>query len=102
MPPTLETISVILATTMGTDQWDLNLPIDVPAQALINKLVGTEGLPFRGQDDDGQQIPYRLMWKEGGRYLAEAETLRTVGVQEGNTLVMAHEARAGEGSPRVR
>jgi hypothetical protein len=91
----LETIPIVLATTLGTDSWDLNLPLDVPVTSIIQKLIVTADLPFREQDDSGFRIPYRLMWKERGRYLIEGETLRRAEVGPGHTLVMAHEARAG-------
>jgi hypothetical protein len=93
--PELESVQVILQTTMGTDAWDVSLPIDVAAQALIAKFVRTQQFGFRERDDAGNLIPYRLLWKEGERYLGEAETLRGADVKEGHTLVMAHEARAG-------
>lgn len=93
----LERVKIILATTMGTKQWEVPMPIDIPVQALIAKLIDYPDLPFRAQDDRGMPIPYRLMWKEEGRYLVESETLRAAGVQEGHTLIMAHEARAGAG-----
>lgn len=91
----LERIHVVIATTMGTGQWDAELPIDVPVQALISRLIDSPSLPFRRQNEAGVTIPYRLMWKEGDRYLVESETLREAGVQAGHTLVMAQEARAG-------
>jgi WXG100 protein secretion system (Wss), protein YukD len=91
----LERIHVVIATTMGTGQWDADLPIDVPVQALITRLIDSPSLPFRRQNEAGITIPYRLMWKEGDRYLVESETLREASVQAGHTLVMAQEARAG-------
>ncbi len=91
----LEAIAVILGTTMGTQEWELQVPVDVPAQALIGKFLRTPDLGFKEQDDNGNTIPYRLMWNEGKRALRESESLRQAGVQPGNKLVMAHEARAG-------
>jgi len=87
----LERISIILATTMATSQWDVELPIDVPVQALIKKLATEPGLPFHEVDDHGNTDFYRLMWREGDRYLSEIETLREAGVQSGQTLIMALE-----------
>ncbi len=89
------TIPIILATTMGTQQWDLNLPTGVVVQAIIAKIVSTPGLPFREQDDTGRRKPYRLMWRQGDRYLREAETLGMAGVAPQDTLVMTQQARAG-------
>ena len=90
-----EKIHVVLGSTLGTDEWDVDPPVDVPVQALIRKFLRTPefGLPER--DDNGNLIPYRLLWKEKQRYLGESETLRSAGVQEGNVLIMAYEARAG-------
>lgn len=90
-----EMIDVVLATTLGTQEWEMSLPQDVAVQALIAKFVRTPDLGFRERDDAGNLIPYRLMWRQGNRFLAEAETLHLAGVQKGDTLVMAHEARAG-------
>jgi hypothetical protein len=89
-------IPIILTTTMGTDSWDLNVPIDVPVQALISKFLRTPQFAFRSQDDQGRAIPYRLLWKEGNRYLGESETLRQANVEAGHTLTMTYEPRAGQ------
>jgi hypothetical protein len=91
----LERLPIVLATTMGTEQWTIPMPVDIPVQAIILKLLQTPGLPFRAQDDGGEAIPYRLMWKEGNRYLGESETLRVAQVEQDHTLIMTHEARAG-------
>ncbi|WP_432979442.1 hypothetical protein [Dactylosporangium sp. CA-233914] len=88
-------IPIRLATTMGTEQWNIRLPVNVVVQRLIARLVAAPELPFREQDDSGQRVPYRLMWKEGNRYLAEAETLARTGVSPNDTLVVTHQARAG-------
>ncbi|WP_412543201.1 EsaB/YukD family protein [Longispora sp. K20-0274] len=88
-------IPVILATTLGTEQWNIALPTNVVVQKIITRLVQEPSLPFRQQDDLGNRVPYRLMWREGGRHLGETETLGQAGVVEGNTLVMTHQARAG-------
>jgi uncharacterized ubiquitin-like protein YukD len=93
--PTLDSINIILMTSMGTESWNLNLPMDVSVQALIAKLVDTPQLNFQEQDHAGQRIPYRLMSREQGKYLLESQTLRSAEVHEGDTLVMMHEARAG-------
>jgi hypothetical protein len=101
----LERLPIVLATTLGTEQWNIPMPVDIPVQAIILKLLQTPGLPFRAQDDGGDAIPYRLMWKEGNRYLGESETLRVAQVQENHTLIMTHEARAGSSgtaAPRAR
>jgi hypothetical protein len=92
----LERIPLIIVTTMGTGSWEADLPIDVPVARLIRVLISTQGLPFQEQTNAGVSIPYRLMWREGDRYLAEGETLREAAVQPNNTLVMAQEARAGD------
>ena len=89
-------ISIILASTMGTDAWNVDLPKNVVVQSIIVKLITSAELPFRQQDDLGNKVPYRLMWREKGRHLRETETLEQAGVQPGNTLVMTHQARAGE------
>jgi hypothetical protein len=88
-------IPVILGSTMGTDQWDLQLPPNVPVQAIIQKLIASPELPFREQDDGGRRVPYRLMYQEGDRMLREAETLSMAGVQPSEHLIMTHQARAG-------
>lgn len=94
-------ITIILTTSMGTDEWEMEVPHDVLAQALVNKFIRSD-LGFRERDDAGNPIPYRLLWKEGGRYLSEGESLRAANVQSGHTIVMAHEARAGTAPHRSR
>ena len=89
----LEAIRVMLKSTMGADEWDLSLPVEVPIQAIITKIV--KELSFRETDDPGNPIPYRLMWVEGNRYLKETETLKSADVEENNALVLTQEARAG-------
>ncbi|MFE6745298.1 EsaB/YukD family protein [Kitasatospora purpeofusca] len=91
-------IPVVLATTMVTEQWDLELPVTVLVQSIIVKLIATPGMPFREQDDDGRRVPYRLMWREGDRVLNETETLASAGVRPNDTLVMTRQARAGQGA----
>lgn len=87
------TIHVILSNTMANEEWDLNPPVDVQAHVLLRKIVVETGA--RERDEGGILIPYRLMWTEGDRYLAESETLKQAGVQDGHHLVLAYEARAG-------
>jgi hypothetical protein len=96
--PDRDLITIILTTSMGTDEWEMEVPHDVRAQALINKVIRTEHFGFKANDDAGNPIPYRLLWKEGERYLAEGESLRAANVESGHTIVMAHEARAGTGT----
>jgi hypothetical protein len=99
--PELESIPVVLKTAMGTQEWELNVPLDVPVMRLIIKFVREPDLGFRERDDNGNLIPYRLMHQEANRYLAESETLRKAGVQANHTLVLMHEARAGLRRERV-
>jgi hypothetical protein len=90
-----ETISVTLESTMMNEAWELELPVDVPALSIIAKFIREPKLPFRERDDEGNLIPYRLMWREGERYLGETETLQSAQIEAGHTIVMTHEARAG-------
>lgn len=93
-PP--NTIRVILTTTMATQSWFLDLPTRVAVQAIIAKIIHLPDMDFREQDDNGRRVPYRIMWNEGNRMLQETETLERAGVQPDHTLVMTHQARAGE------
>jgi proteasome lid subunit RPN8/RPN11 len=95
MPTELESIPVILKTAMGVDAWDIELPVTVPVAALLVKLVRAPDFGLREHDDDGNLVPYRLMWEEGSRYLSETETLKTAQVQAHHTLIVTQEARAG-------
>lgn len=95
MAPQLETIPIVLATTMQTAQWDVALPLDVAVQALIAKLIQNTALPFPEKDETGNMIPYRILWQKPNRYLRESETLRDAGVEPRDTLIMTQEARAG-------
>lgn len=89
----LERILVIVHTTMGTDQWNVELPIDIPAHSLVAKLVASPALPYY-QNSADDSVRHRLMWKEGQRYLRESETLREAGVQPGHTLGVTNDAPA--------
>jgi hypothetical protein len=91
-----DTIEIVLETTLGTQAWDLTLPINIPVQALIARFLREPTLNFKPQDDAGNPIPYRIMWKEGSRYLRESETLQEAGIENHHTLIMTHEARAGK------
>jgi hypothetical protein len=84
----LDTIYVVLATTMQTVEWEVALPLDVPVKVIIAKLVQSPDLPFHSQDDLGQRISYRLLWQAANRYLSEAETLRGAGVEAASVLIM--------------
>jgi hypothetical protein len=90
-------VDVILSSTTGADEWELSLPTTVAVQGLIAKFIRTAELGFAERDSGGRMIPYRLIWVEQDRYLGETETLGSAGVQDGNKLVMAYEARAGRG-----
>jgi hypothetical protein len=94
----LETIPVNLTSTLGTAEWEVDLPLDVAVQSLIAKFVRDPQFDFRERDEAGNLIPYRLLWQDRNRYLSESETLRIAGVERNNTLVMAHEPRAGLGN----
>jgi len=91
-------IDVILTDTTGTSEWDVTIPIDKGAAALIARFLKSEDLPFRRTDSEGNPIPYRLRWVEGGRILLDSETLMGAGVRRGHTLALQHEARAGLGA----
>jgi hypothetical protein len=99
--PELESIPIVLKTAMGTQEWELSVPLDIAVMRLIIKFIREPDLGFRERDDNGNLIPYRLMYQEGDRYLAESETLRKAGVQANHTLVLMHEARAGLRRERV-
>lgn len=88
-------IPVRLETTLATGSWKVTLSTNIVVHTVIARLVREQDLPFRAQEDSGLAQPYRLMWKEGNRYLAEAETLGRAGVKANDTLVMTHQARAG-------
>ena len=92
-----ETTSVILASDRISDKWDISLPIDVSTQAIIDKLVESDQLPFQGIDKHGVRIRWRLRWQEADRYLKQTETLRDARVSAGDTLVMrkAHSPKQG-------
>jgi hypothetical protein len=89
------TIHLILTSTFGADEWELDLPTNRAVQRVVAVLLRKPEFGFREHDDDGNLVPYRILWKEGNRYLGETETLAGAGVHEGHTLVMSHEARAG-------
>ena len=75
-------VGIILRTGFGQDEWDLTLPLNVVVQALISRMTKEASLGLSALDSDGNRIPYRLMWQEGERYLAESETLGEAGVKD--------------------
>jgi len=90
----LAAVWAILTSTLSIQEWEVVLPIDVPVQALLAKFLRTPELGFRARDDNGYLIPWRLLWREGNRFLNEAETLRGAGFEARNTLVLTTQARA--------
>ncbi len=88
-----EQINVVVTTTFGTDEWDVPLPPDRPVDRIIPKLL--EAINERSRDDEGNPLNHRLLWVEEGRNLTPSETLGQAGVQDGHTLTLVHEARAG-------
>jgi len=91
-----QVLSVVLGSSLNAEEYEVDgVPVDVSVQALIAKFVRSADLPFKERDNAGNLIPYRLLWKNGGRALNESETLAGAGVNENDTLILAHEARAG-------
>ena len=62
------TIHLILTSTFGADEWEVNLPTDRAVQVIIARLLKEAQFGFRGNDDGGNPIPYRILWKEGNRF----------------------------------
>jgi hypothetical protein len=89
-------IKLILSNQMSNQEWDIEPPVDVSVAALIRKFVSTPSLGIPEMDDEGNRIPWRIMWDQGHRYLSEHETLGAAGLSEGDTLVMSYEPRAGK------
>ena len=40
----MDTVHVVLATTLGADKWDIEPPLDVSCQALVRKIARTPEL----------------------------------------------------------
>jgi CHAT domain-containing protein/TIR domain-containing protein len=87
---TPNTIHLILTSTFGADEWDVDLPANIAVQRIVAVLLQKPEFGLRKHDGDGNLVPYRIVWKEGNRYLGETETLAGAGVQEHHTLVMTH------------
>ena len=94
-PNNRRSLKLVLTNQMSNQEWDIEPPVDVSVATLIHKFISTPSLGIAETDEAGNRIPWRLMWDQGNRYLSENETLATAGVQEGHTLVMAYEPRAG-------
>ncbi len=94
-PPARPTRKINLTSTMGADTWEVDAPADVEVHRLISKFIRIPEFGFKATDDAGNPIPYRIMWTEANRFLNESETLDQAQVQDGHTLAMTHEARAG-------
>lgn len=90
-----EWITVRVTTTMATEVWDVPLPCDVPVGRILQKMLSSREMAIRTTDEVGNQISYRILWKEGGRHLLESEKLDEVGVKDGHLLILTNQPSAG-------
>jgi hypothetical protein len=66
---------------------------DVPVNRILPNVITKMSLPLVGPD--GQPMSYSLDHKEGGKRLAENETLPAAGVVDGHHLIVYPEIVAG-------
>jgi len=86
-------IDVTVLDVTGSREQVANLPDDAPVRRVITKLVEIMGLPTTGPD--GAPLSYRFHHKASGRQLADADTLASAGVREGDVLRLTPEIVAG-------
>lgn len=89
----MASIDVTVIDVTGSREQVASLPDDAPVRRVIAKLVELMGLPMNGPD--GAPLSYRFHHKASGRQLADAETLSTAGVREGDVLRLTPEIVAG-------
>lgn len=89
----MASIDVTVIDVTGSREQVASLPDDAPVRRVIAKLVELMGLPMNGPD--GAPLSYRFHHKSSGRQLADAETLSTAGVREGDVLRLTPEIVAG-------
>ncbi len=89
----MASIDVTVIDVTGSREQVASLPDDAPVRRVIAKLVELMGLPTNGPD--GAPLSYRFHHKASGRQLADAETLSTAGVREGDVLRLTPEIVAG-------
>ena len=69
------------------------IALTVPVSRILPNIITKMNLPTTGPD--GQPLSYSLDHKEGGRRLAESQTLVEASVQNGDHLIVYPEVVAG-------
>lgn len=86
-------ISVTLIRADTNQEFDVELPDDVPVQELLPALVKELGLPLTGPD--GAPVSYELSSKRTGLQYRERDSLGKGGTKEGDVLLLTSTFIAG-------
>jgi len=87
----LVTVEVWDAT--GTKRQQVQMPDDAPVNRLLVVLL--EKLNFPVHAPDGQPLSYKLHHRTSGKQLLEDQSLKDIGVKEGDVLRLQPEITAG-------
>jgi hypothetical protein len=87
------TRDVIITDATGSRQQEATVPDDARSIRLIAKLIELLGLPVTGPD--GQPLSYKFHHKSSGKQLLDTQTLKDVGVRDGDVLRLQPEITAG-------
>lgn len=79
------TIMVIVKRKDEAPVYDLEVPVDLPANQLAARLAGVLRCD---KDPEGRLIAYELEAHPPGRCLGDSETLAEAGISEGSWLVL--------------
>jgi len=92
----LVTVQVWDAT--GNKRQQVQMPDDAPINRLLVVLL--DKLNFPVYAPDGQPLSYKLHHRSSGKQLLDDQSLKDVGVQEGDVLRLQPEITAGTSLPR--
>ena len=79
--------------TVGGDEREVEVPVDMRAEDFMNELVIALNLPLT--DAEGLTIVWRIDNKDTGRTLNRSQTLDENGVRDGHRLLLIRNTTAG-------
>src|SRR4051794_2114919 len=90
----LVTVQVWDAT--GNKRQEVEMPDDAPVNRIMAVLL--EKMNFPQYAPDGQPLSYKFHHKNSGRQLLDNQTLKDLGVKDGDVLRLQPEITAGRGA----